>query len=851
MPQNNTTMEGAWDVTIGPTTGYTTGLVSNATYTRNANGDAYGLSWFKHAWWRYRPTASGTATISGSGTVPGSGTAVNILLFKLTGNTLNPQGYAAYNTGQQLAVTAGETYYFVMEQDSSSTTSNYWLNVVGPGTAKPVNDELANKSSVIIVNDGDTFEAAPTPVEQLTLGTPTEDATQGTLYRSAWWKITTAAAGTIVFKPRKVNNDSNAYIQIYTMNASNQLVTVVDGAAGDTVTLSNKPSGSIYYMRMVTNDNGALSMVYRLSITGPHTETEYVPPVIDNTNHQWTNATTIVPASDGSFSYQYDNSTYTATETNPTGAALNGGLGAWWTYTPTVNTALAASLSVGTSVGLQITVYSKVGNTWTILATNSSTTTNSARSVTAQFSAGVQYYIRTAAFATSGGTQALSGSLTDVAATDTTNHQMAKAYKISGDSIDTSADARLAEYAYPETETPVPTVVGDRSAYWYYQPGSTGPANFHAFSNQAPVNLSIYAKVGSSYTQIFSQTSTGAGAEAVWNGTATGGTRYLIRIARTDSTPALYRLYGNLPATFYGVVAPPVTLSVTQGLPTEKVPVSRPQPITVAVSMGGRTPDKVPPIDVTVSVGTPTLGAATVMVPPIKAGARVVAATLRRLRYGLVDPADDSTIPVYAPVLSGYVTLMEGDPDDPADFAVDFEYGTLAGSTYTVLQTVRVGFELFGNYNIVTAPVAADLSAGTYQWRVRLVINGHPGDWTDPWQFAVGNPVAAVATATVTATVVSIATYPHLWHIEPPVGAPGEQVTLIGQGFPTAQTSVLFGADELDIVSWTHVPATGNAPTGLRLIADSYIDAEHDEVVVVVPDTEEAGASVVVTAEED
>jgi hypothetical protein len=211
MGQNNTTLNGAWDVTIGSTGTYVTGDVATVGYTRNSNGDVGGGSQkYKHAWWKYVPTtasSSVTATQNGS-TIPVGNVYLYVYVQNADGTLSNVTNGFDPSLGVTFSVTAGTTYYLSLQGTDANAAYVYRLTVSGPSTAAPTHDSRSTPDNVIVVATGNTFAARPTPTDQLTTGTGDPVAT----YRSAWWKYTPAIAGTLTYKPVRVGGTQPASI---------------------------------------------------------------------------------------------------------------------------------------------------------------------------------------------------------------------------------------------------------------------------------------------------------------------------------------------------------------------------------------------------------------------------------------------------------------------------------------------------------------------------------------------------------------------------------------------------------------------------------------------------------------
>lgn len=369
-----------------------------------------------------------------------------------------------------------------------------------------------------------------------------------------------------------------------------------------------------------------------------------------------------------------------------------------------------------------------------------------------------------------------------------------------------------------------------RSAWWVYRPLTTGAAtlDFRILNMASTTGGSLihYEDDAGELLPLGYQANLSTVDLAVTAGTV----YYFAAVTQYDDSFQTYRMTVSGPAT---MAVPPLVdaapISAAVSLPAPSVPDSS---LVTAPAISA-------------TVGTAASPVVSVAAEPISAGVSVRAGDIRRVRYGLLEPEDDTIVPVLRPTFAVAVTIIEGNIDA---VGVDIQYGVDLDVSPTTVSTV---VELLDNANVVEVDATEDLELGeTYQWRMRLIVDEQERDWTEPWTFTIGT-TAAVASIPITCSVTSAATYPHLWLLDPNGGAPGDHITVIGHGFPAAETGVLFGDDDVDVVSWTHVAATADATTADRYIGEDLVDPEHDEVVIVVPDTLEPGDAVTVKGEDD
>lgn len=278
---------------------------------------------------------------------------------------------------------------------------------------------------------------------------------------------------------------------------------------------------------------------------------------------------------------------------------------------------------------------------------------------------------------------------------------------------------------------------------------------------------------------------------------------------------------------------------------TLPVPAIEPAVDLGPVSVGTVTIDAVP-IELVAEPVAPVV-VVTVVAAPITVGASVRAPELVRARRDLVSPVDAAVLPVTRPAFTVLVVTYD---IVTADVVVVIEVANndaFIGPIYLSVPTAL----LIGS-NLITATVDEDLDPGLYYWRASLTIDFLSLTPTAARTFTV-DPTAGDHTIPLTWTVAAGPTDPHLWAVSPAAGQPGDTVTLFGQGFPDTG-AVLLDGTELTVLSWTTtIAATGAASTDARIIdpgADPVVDPEHDEIVIVIPDTAATpGGQLTVTGE--
>lgn len=247
----------------------------------------------------------------------------------------------------------------------------------------------------------------------------------------------------------------------------------------------------------------------------------------------------------------------------------------------------------------------------------------------------------------------------------------------------------------------------------------------------------------------------------------------------------------------------------------------------------------VPPIE---GVVEPTANVLTsIPAVPIEVIPSVRAPVSVRCTRELLDPEDATTVPVLRPVFTVGVTLTEGDLET---LTVEVQYDDNTSFTSPVSLTQAV--DLVENENVVRIPALADLPTSVpIYWRARLIFNSNTWAWTDYWQLTV-DTTAGDHLISVVSIVTTTTPDPHLWFFTPEGAIVGSTVTIVGQGFSTAEGTVTLAGVTMPIVSWSHIAATGAAVTTGRVITSTLVDPEHDEVVVTVPDVAPPGGGIVV-----
>lgn len=275
MGLNNTTRATAWELTIGPSGKYVSGPVDNTGYTRSTDGDHAGdPDVYRHAWWRYRPTGDGFISFSGAGSTIPSGEFVEIKMFHLvSGSLVFMQDVYNSTVNGPINVFEGETYFFCQGVSADvHTTYGLVITAGAANTDPPVNDTRSAATFVYLPDDSSVYEAAPVHTDQLTYVDDPDDDPYGTgFYRSAWWTVISAGAGTLTVSPSKVQagaTSASAFLDVF----DGALSRVGDVAATGSTTqdIEFTGIGQVFYLRMyLTSDNSG--QVYRLTFTGAAT----------------------------------------------------------------------------------------------------------------------------------------------------------------------------------------------------------------------------------------------------------------------------------------------------------------------------------------------------------------------------------------------------------------------------------------------------------------------------------------------------------------------------------------------------------------------------------------------------
>jgi hypothetical protein len=263
----------------------------------------------------------------------------------------------------------------------------------------------------------------------------------------------------------------------------------------------------------------------------------------------------------------------------------------------------------------------------------------------------------------------------------------------------------------------------------------------------------------------------------------------------------------------------------------------------------------VPAIGLVLAIGGPPALAppAVGAVPPIGVHAGIA---------GLTSSSGEVIPPDPTPVDPLTVTLSS--PDDQAVVAIDsptFAVGVDTSledplSTYTLHlqyadnQDMTDATELTADFTAVDggAFLASTSVPATTWWRARA---GQGAVWRSAWTaaqvFTVSSTVpAAQASLSWTVDTAHTGRLIHLWHLDPPAAAPGEKITIYGEGFPDSGGRVLLGNVQCTVNSWNFVHQVGN-PDDTRHITGADITAEHYEVVITVPSYATPGGPLEVT----
>lgn len=746
-----------------------------------------------------------------------------------------------------------------------------------------LNNDFPADAYVVTIGAHPPWVSGPIDCTTYTKAAPEPGVGDPTVFRTSWYRYTPTGSGSATFYASGVvptNTGTNVAVQVDVFTANTDGSLNPSGAVGGADNHLDPTTGasyttsvtgySTYYLRVASYLDTAAT-VY-VNVTGPATDrpdenriSTAVPVNITAANTTWRSA----PVADDQLTISSDEPEQNWFRSAFWKLTIPSGTTGTYTFT---GTAVASDGSAPSSVYMRIYrqestgVLNQVGGGFV----GSPVTVDSAGlsilvieiANTAQENARWTYRL----------------TVTGPATTGTGNpHQYATAVQVFPDgqnSVDPGLVRVVTGFDATEVAPPGVTLTGYRG-YWYtYAPASSSSgvsaqaiAVDDSSANVLPITFTAWQVSGAGvWTQIGTVTGNSGYMSIDPPLTVTANTRIYLRMSSSNPAVARYRMSmsyaptGGTAPLYSPPVAPPVavdpiTVDIDTQPPLDRLTRSVLDPITVHVStdaaiLGESITEHLDPVTVDVEVQPGSTPAQPLNVPPVVAGARVRAAEIRRLTYGMVEPEDASVLPVNPALLSGYVAYAEGDVSTFEAIQVDFQYGTYvaATNTWTPVGTVSdTDVEILAGYTTAEASTATLDPGKHYAWRMRLVIDGAQRPWTGFRQFTLGDVTTNAAVLPVRATVSSVPTYPHLWHIEPPVGAPGEQVTLVGQGFATNATSVLFGDAELEIIAWTHVPATADAALGTRIIAELDVSCAHDEVVVVVPDTEEPGASVVIT----
>lgn len=381
---------------------------------------------------------------------------------------------------------------------------------------------------------------------------------------------------------------------------------------------------------------------------------------------------------------------------------------------------------------------------------------------------------------------------------------------------------------------------GGRSAWWTYKPNENGSASFDtqlSTDTGGGTDTILLVYTGSAVgalTQVAYDDDSGGARTSLITYSVTAGTRYYIKVA-----------------TYNGEVNMTYALRVTGPPAGAAAQVTYPPISSSAEMRAGLLPPvlvETPPIET--EAGIPATGGIlfTAASPGFAAQVSQPAPALIRVHRKLLDPAGDIVVPVLRPVFTVEVTQTEG---SLVAVTLDVQYDH-TGTTFSNPVTLTQDVPLTIGRNIVRLAATGDIpySPGnpvTVVWRARLRIGGQAMSWTPAETFCV-DALAGDDTAQVTWAVTGGDPDPHLWHITPASAVPGDLVTVVGQGFSDSRGRVILSGVTVPIQSWTHIPATPQAHGPGRVI-DSLInrvDAEHDEIVVAVPDVAPPGGPVAV-----
>lgn len=411
---------------------------------------------------------------------------------------------------------------------------------------------------------------------------------------------------------------------------------------------------------------------------------------------------------------------------------------------------------------------------------------------------------------------------------------------------------------------------GGRSAWWVYKPDASGSAVFDTQLTTSPGAAStdtlLYLFTGTALTALteitYDDESGGANTSKITY-TVTGATQYYIRVSTFNSSAPpdmnyVLRVVGpaaSLPPVV--VSAPPVDsfAVMRSGVEPDGLVTMVPLETTVRSTSGLWLIDNppfgnevqvrsglepliidMPPIGT--EVGVDGVGRITVKVPSPGFAVQVSqpAPALIRVFRRLLDPTGDVVVPVRRPVFTVEVTQAEGTLLSSLTLDVQYDYTSSDFTGAPVLLSQDM--PLLNGRNIVRLAATGDLPTGRVAWRARLRIGGEAMAWTGTQTFTV-DTLAGDHTAQVTWSIVAGDADPHLWYITPAAASPGDLVTVVGQGFSDSRGRVTLAGTDMPVQRWTHIPALPQAYGPDRVIdpMTNRVDAEHDEVVVTVPDT--------------
>lgn len=363
-----------------------------------------------------------------------------------------------------------------------------------------------------------------------------------------------------------------------------------------------------------------------------------------------------------------------------------------------------------------------------------------------------------------------------------------------------------------------------RTAWWAYTPATTGTATLDTqLSTSAGAGtdtyLTVYTGVAlNSLTQVAVDDDSGGGATSLISGMpVTAGTTYYIQVAS----------YGDYGINLVLRVTGPAHMSMPTVVTPADAEVSGAVFLQVAYS--------IPPADSTAETDISSLYVL-FDASPAEVGVWAGGPIVQRFRTRMDSPAEGAIVPVARPLFRSRITHYEGKLRE--QLGVDVQVST--SSTFASIVTT-VGTVVSPNLATVTRvvlPSDVDLPVDVpLYWRMRLVVDGSAHDWSQGKSFTVDPSNAGSHTIPLYWTVVDGEPWPHLWSVDPAAGSIGTETTIVGQGFPAEDDGTITVADvPLIISSWRRVPATAAAYTADRQINTTTIDAEHDEVIAIIPE---------------